>query len=316
MTLTAVVVGAGLSGLVAARDLRAAGARVTVIDKGRSPGGRLATRRIGDATVDHGAQFFTVRSDDFGAQVDDWLGRGVVREWNRGFVPDGHPRYVGTTGMTAIAKDLARPMTVETSTMVFSIRPSPTAEHRWAVAIDDGTRRPADAVVVTCPLPQSFGLLVESDIDLPERLFRTDYDRTLALLAVLDAPPRVGPTGGVQSPSDVIGFVGDNVHKGVSARAALTVHATPAWSLARWDDDPDSVLAALTAAATEWLGGASIVERQLKRWRFATPTTIWPEPCWVDATGTIVVAGDAFAGPRIEGAYRSGQAAARAVLGR
>ncbi|MSO32728.1 MAG: FAD-dependent oxidoreductase, partial [Ilumatobacteraceae bacterium] len=59
-----VVVGAGIAGLTAARALSHAGHSVIVLDKGRSVGGRMATRRIGDATVDHGAQFFTVRSDD------------------------------------------------------------------------------------------------------------------------------------------------------------------------------------------------------------------------------------------------------------
>ena len=100
-----VVVGAGLAGLVAARDL-AAEHEVVVLDKGRSVGGRLATRRIGDAVLDHGAQFFTVRGDDFRTQVDDWLARDVARVWCHGFDGggDGYPRYCGTTGMTALAK--------------------------------------------------------------------------------------------------------------------------------------------------------------------------------------------------------------------
>ena len=57
------------------------------------------------------------------------------------------------------------------------------------------------------------------------------------------------------------------------------------------------------------------VEHQVKRWRFATPRTIWPEPCWV-ASGTdpLALAGDAFAGPRVEGAVLSGLAAADALL--
>jgi predicted NAD/FAD-dependent oxidoreductase len=67
-----VIVGAGLAGLSAARLLRDAGHDVVVLDKGRSPGGRCATRRIGNATLDHGAQFFTVRSDEFARCVDEW----------------------------------------------------------------------------------------------------------------------------------------------------------------------------------------------------------------------------------------------------
>ena len=57
---------------------------VRIVDKGRSVGGRLATRRIGEARLDHGAQFFTVRTPAFQAQVDDWVARGVVHVWNHG----------------------------------------------------------------------------------------------------------------------------------------------------------------------------------------------------------------------------------------
>ena len=103
-----VVIGAGLSGLVAAQSLQAQGHKVLVVDKGRSVGGRLATRRIGTATLDHGAQFFTVRSDEFAKHVDAWIQQGVVREWCKGFATaDGHSRFVGVGGMNAIAKHLA-----------------------------------------------------------------------------------------------------------------------------------------------------------------------------------------------------------------
>ena len=60
-----VVVGTGIAGLMAAQSLTKNGHDVVVVDKGRSPGGRLATRRIDDATLDHGAQFFTVRDSLF-----------------------------------------------------------------------------------------------------------------------------------------------------------------------------------------------------------------------------------------------------------
>jgi hypothetical protein len=310
------VVGAGLAGLVAATTLQAAGHEVVVFDKGRSPGGRLATRRIGGATLDHGAQFFTVRSEPFAAQVDGWRREGLVEEWCRGFEPpgDGHPRYRVAGGMNALPKWLARGLDVRCGHLVFAVRPG--TRRAWSVALDDGTDSDADAVVVTAPVPQSFSLLVTAGVEMPAELLGTEYDRTLALLAVLDGPSSVPGPGGVQQPDEAVSFVADNWAKGVSAVPALTLHASPSWSEAHWDDDRDALAAALERHAAPWLGGSRIVESQVKRWRFATPRRTWPDPCWraADDRGALVLAGDAFAGPRMEGAACSGLAAAAAVL--
>ena len=89
-----VVVGAGLAGLAAARMLNESGHDVIVLEKSRATGGRCATRRIGDAVFDHGAQFFTARSDEFSELVELWRDADVAREWCRGFgAGDGHARY-------------------------------------------------------------------------------------------------------------------------------------------------------------------------------------------------------------------------------
>jgi len=315
------IVGAGLSGLMAARTLVAAGHDVVLFDKGRSPGGRLATRRIGGARLDHGAQFFTVRDPAFAAIVDEWQRAGVVHEWCRGFAgDDGHPRYAARGGMNAIAKHLAAGLDVRCDSLVFGIgRGDPDGGGGWRITLDDNSVTAVDALVMTCPLPQTFSLLFTADVQMPELLWRTDYDRTLALLAVLDRPGAVPAPGGVQGPAHgdpVFNFIGDNVAKGVSDVPALTFHATAAWSEQHWDDDPADAHAALLELARPWFGDARVVESQLKRWRFATPRSIWPDPCWTpDGITTLAVAGDAFAGPKVEGAALSGIAAAHAVIG-
>ncbi len=195
---------------------------------------------------------------------------------------------------------------------MFAVKPSRTG---WWVGLDDGSGVAADAVVVTCPLPQASAVLISSGLGLPDGLRGADYDRTLALLAVLDRPSGVAPPGGVQLSEGVFSFVADNQQKGISAVPALTLHATAEWSAAHWDNDRDGTESALLDAALRWVGGATVITSQVKRWRFATPRTTWPEPCLVlGDPGSILFAGDAFAGPRVEGAALSGLAAGRALL--
>jgi predicted NAD/FAD-dependent oxidoreductase len=143
------------------------------------------------------------------------------------------------------------------------------------------------------------------------------YEPTLALLLVLDGPSAVPPPGARQPEEGPFSFVADNAMKGISERPALTLHARPAVSLARFDDPDDLVVADLTAAARRWTGAAGVVAAALERWAHATPLETWPHPCLVASAGPgpLVLAGDAFAGPKVEGAWRSGAAAA-AVLDR
>ena len=310
-----VVIGAGLSGLVAAQSL-ASEHEVIVLDKGRTVGGRLATRRIGAARLDHGAQFFTVRGATLQAQVDDWLARGVARVWCHGFAgrQDGFMRFCGSEGMNSLAKDLAIGLDCRSNQMVFMVRQT---EDGWDVVIDDGTTIGADAVILTCPVPQSWALLAQAELDIPDELFRRAYHRTISLLTVLDRPSSVPEPGGVQfdpgDDSSPFGFIADNQAKGISEIPAVTFHATQPWSVEHWDDDIDDLQRLLLERGRPWIRSAAVIEAQVKKWRFAGPVDPWRDPCWIDAERQVVLAGDLFAGPKFEGAFNSGLAAARAV---
>jgi renalase len=310
-----VVVGAGLSGLVAARRL-ADEHEVIVLDKGRSVGGRLATRRVGEAVLDHGAQFFTVRGNDFRSQVDDWLDRGLAHVWCHGFATggDGYPRYVGSAGMNSLAKDLATGLDCRTNQLVFTLR---RQEEGWDVVIDDGSVVAADAVVLTAPVAQSWALLAQSDLDVPDGLFRQrvpPHDRTAHRARPTErgagarwCTARPGRRRGTVRVRRRQPGEGREPDPGGDVPRHTTVEPR---ALGRRDD---SLRRELLERAAPYLGAAEVVEAQVKKWRFAGPVEPWPDPCWVDDEYRVVLAGDLFAGPKLEGAFDSGVAAAAAV---
>jgi len=308
-----VVIGSGVAGLSAARRLAEGGHEVSVLDKGRRPGGRLATREFpGGAAADHGAQFFTARSAPFKTEVDSWLLDGSVREWCRGFTSDdGHPRYVAPGGMSRLAAGMATGLDVRQSVRVDGLTRSSA---RWAVSwsarhAGSAGSIEADAVVLSAPVPQSARLLA-GHAEVP----RLTYQPTICLLVALDRPPSIPAPGGVQIEGHPTwSWVADNVAKGVSRLPAATFHTRPDLAAERFEDDPVRLTTDLTAAARSWLGSAEILHVEVHRWRYAIPDAPYPERCLATADGRIVLAGDAFGGPRVEGAFLSGVAAARAV---
>jgi predicted NAD/FAD-dependent oxidoreductase len=309
-----VVVGAGLAGLMAARMLAADGRPVLVLEAADQVGGRLATRRLGTGLFDHGAQFFTVRSDVFAAEVEKLCESGVVYEWCRGFNEvDGYPRFAARHGMQALAEHLAAGLDVRTGTVVEAVAPS--AGGCWTVHGRD-IEIDAAAVLLTSPVPLSLALLDAGRVALnpahEQGVRDLRYHSVLAVMAVLDRPSAIPSPGGRQLADGPFSFVADNAAKGLSPIPTVTLHAAHDLSAARWDDDPAVVLPELLELARPWLGAAEVVQAELVHWAHAGPVMPWPDRCCEVAPG-VVLAGDAFGGPKVEGAYLSGRAAGEAL---
>jgi hypothetical protein len=310
------VIGAGMAGLTAASELTRAGGRVQLIDKGRGVGGRLASRRIDGAIFDHGAQFITARTPRFAALIEDCRRAGVVAEWYR-TSEEGSPtqlRYRGHPGMSAIAKHLARDIEVMLDTRVVALRAAPD---RWIAECENGRLCSARAVVMTPPVPQSLSILraggVELEPTLHAQLAGMQYERCLAVLATLAAPSHLPAAGGIAPQGGPIAWLADNQRKGISTEPAVTIHATHAFSLENWESDRQDSGRRLIAAAQDVLGGP-VRTFQVHGWLYSKPITQGEPRCLVVRQAPmLVLAGDAFAGARVEGAALSGWAAAEAL---
>ena len=176
-TTDVLIVGAGISGLLCATELKQAGFSVQLLDKGRSVGGRMATRHMEGARLDHGAQFFTVREAIFQNYADQWLRAGIIKEWFRKAPydsnPKGYPRYCGIKGIRDVPEYLARNLNVRCSEIVNTIK----YENKvWQTFTQSGNTYKSRFLVITAPLPQALALLDTSGLDLQVRNWSL-YDR-------------------------------------------------------------------------------------------------------------------------------------------
>lgn len=321
-----VIIGAGLSGLMAGRELHDAGVDLVILDKGRGVGGRCATRRIDEHRFDHGAQFLTVRSPVFADIVGDWLALGLVRQWSLGFPEKGkstaserYPRYCAVTGMSAIPKQLAAGLPVKTGMTVSEVTRS---DGTWMVRTGSDEVIRAERLILTAPLPQSLALLpTETQAQLLETcpaLHDVHYEPCFSLMLILDGPSAIPEPGAVQLNGPEIAWLADNTKKlQMSGNAALTLHTTREFAEEHMDTPVDEIAERLIAAAAGYLG-SNVISWQIHRWRYSKPLSFAGAPfVGVGTPVNLLLCGDYMQSPsRVEGAILSGLAAAREILTR
>jgi predicted NAD/FAD-dependent oxidoreductase len=323
--LEVAVVGAGPSGLTCARAVSDHGSKVRVFDKARGPGGRMSTRRIGDWQFDHGAQYFTVRDPRFSGSVDGWLQDGIVAPWNgriavldRGSVTvkegDSTERFVAVPGMNAICRHLAVDVDVVYGTRIDSLE---RQANRWRLVSSEGVEIGSlDAVVVSAPAPQTAALLASIAPDLGGRAAAVEMAPCWAVMAAFARPLDLEFDGAFVHGSP-LGWVARNASKpGRPDGETWVLHGSPEWSREHLELEAEEaatrLFAAFRDAADDLLEAPAHLEAH--RWRFALPVNVVPDGCLFDPALGLAACGDWCGGPRVEGAFLSGRAAARRIL--
>ena len=316
------IVGAGLSGLMAANALLERGHSVHVIDRGRSVGGRLATRRLGEnGLADHGAQFFTVRTSTLQRYVDRWRALDLVYVWGTGWsdgslkrtIGDGQPRYVVRGGMNKLAKHLAQGINISIDRLISDIRQQ---DGGWKLNDSGGNAYAGNGLIMTPPMPETLELLTTSGVHLQGEddaaLRRIRFGPCLCGIHAVNGDVDLPEPGAMQNFQSDVYWVADNQAKGISATRIITSHANAKFSRQNWDASEADIIRALQSAVQPYLkSGARIVQTQLKKWRYSVPLTTHPQECLLaQDLPPLVFAGDAFGGRgRVEGAFLSGIAA-------
>ena len=315
-----VVVGAGISGCVCAWRLAKAGHTVTLVEKGRGVGGRMATRRMDGARIDHGAQFFTVRDPRMKELLSLWEEQNAVVPWydqipGRPDLPKGM-RYRGTQGMTGPAKVLAKEFCVKTNFFVSRVEQN---QSQWFIYSRDDvdSELQADHLVLTIPSVQLLELFQRSDYQLDDQSMSSirsiRHTRCLAILGKLDRPSALHIPGTLTHPVPEIDWISDNQIKGISNEPACTIHASDEYSQKFWDAEDSERVPYLLSIAEELLQ-AKISSWACHRWGFAKPSVTFGATYWHSKGRNLTLAGDGFGGERVENAALSGWEAADSIL--
>lgn len=317
-----IVVGAGISGLICANLLKENDFNVMVIDKARGVGGRMATRRVESSNdkdkqciYDHGAQFITVRDPRFAQFMNELSSKNYIKEWCRGFpsadntsTPDGHPRYVGSTGMTAVPKLLSENLDVRLDQRVNKID---KVEKLWKVVTEKGEIYTADSLVLTAPVQQSLHMIDNGNFELDKQkrkeLEEISYYPCIAVLAELNGPSAVPSPGGMNLEDSIVSWIADNNQKGISPEAVtLTIHTTPEFAKSNWEADDKKISDIVIQRVSEYLG-SEVMTAQVHRWRYSLPVETRENNYLIaNRQPPLLFIGDAFGGGRVEGAFVSG----------
>ncbi len=322
------IVGAGVAGLTAARELARVGREVVVLEKSRGLGGRAATRTVRGNRVDHGAQFFTARDARFKKQVDAWRAAGHVVVWSRGFhtlrpgglksPADGHPRYVFPAGMNTFGKLLGEGLTIKRETRVARV----VKNGGWRVETAGGEIFSARRLVINTPPEQALELCRDVGLDEATRGALETVAFAPCFTVIAGYPPDRAPAwrGVTVEEHPVLSWVAHDSSKRKNPDTkrknpdtVLVLHSAPAFAREYFERDSKDIEKRMLEAARPlgvWIPQPLWTDGQ--RWRYSMVTEPFDEPYLKD--DTLLFCGDWCGGAKLEAAYLSGLAVAGALL--
>jgi len=324
MTVPIAIIGAGIAGLSAAQALQKAGQSVHLFDKGHGSGGRMASKRSDAGALDLGAQYFTARDRRFVEQVQAWQSKGWVAEWKPQLYnyrdgqltpsPDEQTRWVGVPRMSAITRGLLKDVTVNFSCRISEVF---RGKQYWHLQDTDGcSHGPFAKVIVAVPAPQATPLLAATP-KLAAVAAGVQMEPTWAVALGFDTPLDTPMQGCFVQECALDWLARNRSQPGRDEHLDTWVlHATSSWSKQHIDLQKEAVIEQLLGDFAELVGCAVPAPSftLAHRWLYARPAGTHEWGVLADADLGLYACGDWCLSGRVEGAWLSGQEAARRLI--
>ncbi len=324
MTAPIAIIGTGIAGLSAAQALHAAGHEVQLFDKSRGSGGRMASKRSDVGALDLGAQYFTARDRRFVDVVQQWQARGWVAEWTPNLYhsrngqlsasPDEQVRWVGSPRMSAITRAMLGALPVHFSCRITEVFRG--AQH-WHLQDAEGHNHgPFSHAVVATPAPQASALLAAAP-KLAGAASSVIMEPTWAVALAFANPLDTKVDGCFVQDSPLDWLTRNRSKPGRDGSPDTWVlHASSSWSRQHLDMPKEAVIEHLHGAFAELIDCAmpAPIFSLAHRWLYARPASAHQWGSLADAHLGLYACGDWCLSGRVEGAWLSGQDAARKLL--
>ncbi|MCC5907758.1 MAG: FAD-dependent oxidoreductase [Balneolaceae bacterium] len=329
------IIGAGISGLTAGRLLAKAGHEVTIFEKSRGYGGRMATRYAGkdlNEKLDHGLPYFKAESAEFKEFAAELLEKNLIRVWGKNFSGfDGenllnrNPNesnstlFTSVNGMNAIGKYLGRWVDVRTNTRVGGLTyfgTNRTRKRSWMINLTSSEAVGVDAVIIAMPAPQAYGIL-NSTIDevntlkIVRKIDEVQYRPAFSLMAGYgDAPSPEWE--GIVCVNSILDFISNERSKRDDAgETSFVIQANESFTRKHQKSDRETVIREMLGEFTKITGGfVSDAEwQQLHFWRYSRAKKVIGDHFYFeleDEDAPLALIGDYYKGNTIDNAYLSG----------
>jgi predicted NAD/FAD-dependent oxidoreductase len=278
-----VVVGAGVCGMTLAHLLDEEGQRVLLLDKGRGPGGRIASKTLEGSLLDTATN--QVATDD--PEVASLLTRFAGARWR----PDGEEgvsRWDFSEPARAIMQGFAGTLPLQHTFVSHLVREG--VNHLGVKRHGFGKPLWARRVVLTMPVPQAQAIIAHSDFLLDYDLDAVAYTKRQVLLAVFDGDGQVPDSAWSTDMVETMRY-----RPRPDGLLGVEAFASEGWSEATWDQDATISQGRLLRELGALFDNARVWGSSLMRWRYALPQILHPEPYWAHPNiPGLYMAGDGF----------------------
>ncbi len=319
------IIGSGISALTAARNLNNAG-DVTIFDKSKGIGGRIATRRADPFTFDHGAQYFLIKNNDFESFVSPYIEKGVVKRWDAYFKEfeggkviserqwnESFAHYVGAPNMNAFCKSLAENLKIIKKTRIHQVIKS---DNGLKLIDDKDTELGVfDWVVSTVPSRQAVDILPKN-LNFIDEITSIKMSPCFTLMLGFEKDLNLGFDAAMIH-NEIISWASVNSSKPGRRKNdfSLVIQSTNRWADKKLNLDKNSVISTMISEASGIVNRDLnvAIHKEVHGWHFANA----PKRdlgVFIDYDMKVAACGDWCMHGRVESAYLSGKETASKVL--